>query len=178
MKFLSESDALRQLEKIKSEYRSIIQNEYEQNAKNWLTCEKQGACCLDENFVNVNIKKIEAIVIRKKLETFTVQKQEEIYTRIENTIKKYNLEAAENSFMKTFACPLFEKGTGCLIHLMKPVPCIQHACYENRKDLPPDELQIQVEEKIERLNEKTYGKNAGWLPLPLWLNSLKRDATE
>ena len=178
MKFTSESNALSQLEKIKFAYRNKIQNKYEPQAKNCLTCETQGACCLDAHFVNVHISRLEAVAISKKLKDFPLKEQNKIYLRIEKTIEKYNLAETENSFSKTFACPLFEKGTGCLIHLVKPVPCVQHACYERRDDLPPDELQMEIEQKIEFLNRQTYGKSSRWLPLPVWIRLLKTNVAE
>lgn len=174
MKFLSESKALAQLEKVKSDYRSVIQNDYEPKAKNCLMCQTRGACCLDEHFVNVHITRLEAAAIRQKIENLADEKQREIYSRIEKTIEKYDLKNSGDTFAQTFACPLFEKETGCLVHSVKPVPCIQHACYERREDLPPDELQSETEAKIEKLNEQTYGKTAKWLPLPLWLNKLNQ----
>jgi hypothetical protein len=178
MKFLSETEALKRLDKTKKSFQSLIQENYEPRAKNCLTCETQGACCLDEHFVNVHISRLEAVAINQKLETLPLEKREEINLRIEETIEKYDLTATENSFAKTYACPLFEKGTGCLVHSVKPVPCIQHACYERLEDLPPDELQTETEEKIERLNVKTYGKNVIWRALPVWLNFLKQDASD
>ena len=56
----------------------------------------------------------------------------------------------------------------------KPAPCIQHACYENREDLPPQFLQDRVELKIEKLNREAYGEEAKRLPLPLWLEEAGR----
>lgn len=172
MKFLSESNALMRLEKIKSEYRSVIKNEYEPKAKSCLTCETRGACCVDEHFVNVHISRLEAAAILEKLKKFTTEKQRKIYARIRDAVKKYNLTDAEDSFAKTFACPLYEKGAGCLVHSVKPVPCIQHACYDRQTDLPPDELQTVTEAKIESLNRQTYGQNTAWLPLPTGLLNL------
>jgi hypothetical protein len=173
VKFLSESKALVLLEKVKSEYRSVIQNNYEPKAKNCLTCEVQGACCTDAHFVNVHITRLEATAIRQTLRELSETKQREIYARIEETVKKYNLENSGDTFAQTFACPLFEKGVGCLVHkTAKPAPCIQHACYENPEDLPPDELQTENENAVERLNTKTYGRNWSWLPLPIWLRSV------
>ena len=101
---------------------------------------------------------------------FPPEKQSEIYGRIETAVEKYDLKSEGDTFQKTFACPLFEKGAGCLIHEVKPVPCIQHACYERREDLPPDELENEIEAKIENLNEKTYKTFPRWLPLPLYLS--------
>lgn len=171
MKFLSELKALARLEKVKSEYRSVIQNGYERKAKNCLTCEVQGVCCTDAHFVNVHITRLEAAAIRQTLSKLDEKRQREIFERAERAIEKYNLKNSGDSFKQTFACPLFEKGIGCLVHKSaKPVPCIQHACYENLEDLPPDELQTENESSIERLNAKTYGKNWSWLPLPVWLS--------
>lgn len=179
MKFLSESKALTRLEEIKSEYRSVIQNDYESKAKSCLTCEVQGSCCTDEHFVNVHITRLEAVAVRETLRELSEEKQREIYARVEETIKKYNLERSGDTFARTFACPLFEKGLGCLAHKSaKPTPCIQHACYENLEDLPPDELQTENENAIEHLNAKTYGKNWSWLPLPVWLQKLNPFANE
>lgn len=173
MKILSESKALTRLEKVKSEYRSVIQNNYEPKAKNCLTCEVQGSCCTDAHFVNVHITRLEAVAIGEALGELGEKKQRAIFARVEETVEKYNLEAPGDSFTKTFACPLFEKGLGCLVHKSaKPAPCIQHACYENREDLPPDKLQTEHENLLERLNAKAYGRNWSWLPLPVWLQKL------
>lgn len=173
MKMLGETNALKKLRNLKSEYKKRISENYEHRAKNCLTCETKGACCLDEHFVNVHITKLEAVLIREELQKFPIEKQNEIYKRIENAIEKYDLKTEGDTFKKTFACPLFEKETGCLIHAVKPVPCIQHACYERKEDLPPDELQIETEEKIERLNEQTYKKFSCWLPLPFSISKIK-----
>lgn len=172
MKCLSESEALERLEKIKKSYRNEIQTRYEPKAKNCLTCEVQGSCCTDAHFVNVNITKLEAVAIIKNLQKIDGQKQTDIFRRIEKTVEKYDLKDTGDIFSQTFSCPLFEKGTGCLAHSVKPVSCIQHACYERREDLPPDELQTQAELKIERLNSQTYRRHFTQLPLPVWLNKL------
>lgn len=174
MKFLSESESLKRLKSVKSDYQKQIQTEYEPKAKSCLTCEVQGSCCTDAHFVNVHITRLEAAAIRKALSEFKEEKQREIYNRAAKTVKKYNLETSGDSFKQTFACPLFEKGVGCLVHSggAKPAPCIQHACYENREDLPPDEIQTKNENLIEFLNEKTYGRNWLWLPLPVWLTKI------
>ncbi|MGI9036535.1 MAG: hypothetical protein ACR2GD_10915 [Pyrinomonadaceae bacterium] len=175
MKFLSQSKALLKVEKIKSDYRGVIQNGYEVKAKNCLTCETQGICCADAHFVNVHVTRLEAILMRENLRRLSAEKQKEIYKRNSDAIEKYDLKSGGERFAKTFACPLFEKGAGCLIHSVKPVPCIQHACYARREDLPPDELQAEVEAKIEKLNWQTYGKSANWLPLPVWLDLLNEE---
>ncbi len=171
MKPLNENEAIRRLDKIKTRYRQNIAENYEHRAKNCLTCETQGACCLDAHFVNVHITKLEAAAIKKVLDGLDEAKQIEINQRITETIEKYDLTDSGDTFAKTFACPLFEKGIGCLVHSVKPVPCIQHACYDFQADLPPDELQTETERKIERLNQQTY-KNSKWLPLPIYLKQI------
>lgn len=168
MKMLGQNKALENLQKIKTEYRAEIQT-YETKAKSCLTCETKGACCLDEHFVNVRITRLEATAIQKVLSNLREAKQAEIRKKISAAVENYNL--TETDFSKTFACPLFEKDTGCLVHSVKPVPCIQHACYERREHLPPDELQDEIELKIERLNQKTYGKTIVLL-IPLALQKV------
>jgi hypothetical protein len=167
MKVLSEKEALARLDKIKRAYRTRIQTDYEIKAKDCGTCETRGACCLDAHFVNVHITRLEAVAIRQVVDGLDEEKHAKINEKIAQTIEKYNLEDAGN----TFACPLFEKETGCLVHAVKPVPCIQHACYDFREDLPPDELQAEIEQKIERLNRQTYG-DSKWLPLPIYLKEV------
>jgi hypothetical protein len=173
MKMLSEKQALAKLRKLKTDYRNLIKSGFEHKAKSCLICETKGACCQDEHFVNVHITRLEAVLIGEELKKLSVERQNKIYERIAETVIKYDLKSESDDFSKTFACPLFEKETGCMIHSVKPVPCIQHACYERKEDLPPDELQAAAETKIERLNEQTYRKSPRWLPLPVWLNLVK-----
>ena len=168
MKILSQKSALERLRAIKTAYQTDIQTNYEHKAKNCLTCEVQGVCCTDAHFVNVHITRLEAVAIQKNLENLDQEKQHEVYQRIAETVETYNLTSEGDTFKQTFACPLFEKGTGCLVHSVKPIPCIQHACYDRQADLPPDVLQAEVERKIDRINQKTYG-NSKWLPLPVYL---------
>ncbi len=170
MKTLSEKQALIKLRGLKNDLRAFIKQNYEHRAKDCGTCETKGACCTDAHFVNVHITRLEALLIKAELAKLAPAKQKEIYRRISETVEKYDLKSEGDTFQKTFACPLFEKGVGCLVHAVKPVPCIQHACYERREDLPPDALQIKAEEKIERLNEQTYKQFPRWLPLPVWLD--------
>lgn len=171
MKKLSEKEAILRIDKIKTIYRQNISENYEHKAKDCLTCETKGACCLDAHFVNVHITRLEAVAMRKVLDELDEQMKSEITQRISETIEKYTLKDSGDTFSQTFACPLFEKGIGCLVHSVKPVPCIQHACYEFQADLPPDELQEEAGLKIERLNQQTYG-DSKWLPLPVWLQKL------
>ncbi len=171
MKILNEIAAMERLAKIKARYRDDITTNFEHKAKNCLTCEVQGACCTDAHFVNVHITRLEAVAIDKDLGKFDDSKREEIFRRIAEAVEDYGLTAEGDTFGQTFSCPLFEKGTGCLVHSVKPVPCIQHACYENKADLPPDEMQENIQAEIERLNRRAYLQNH-WLPLPLQLLKL------
>jgi hypothetical protein len=175
MKLLSEKEALLKLRVLKNAFRARIKQNYEHRAKDCQTCETKGACCLDAHFVNVHITRLEAVLIGEELGKLSPEKQNEIDKRINKTIEKYELTSDGDTFAKTFACPLFEKGAGCLVHEVKPLPCIAHACYERKEDLPPGELQAVAEDKLERLNQQTYKKFPDWLPLPVFLNLMKQD---
>jgi len=171
MKMLPEIKGLNELKKLKIAYQNFIKIRYEPNAQDCQTCPTKGACCIDAHFVNVHITKLEAVAIRKTLGKLDEKGQAEIYKRAAETVEKYNLKCSGDTFAQTFACPLFEKGIGCLVHFEgKPAPCISHACYENEEDLPPENLQEEIENKIERLNKRTYGYASTWLPLPVWLS--------
>ena len=173
MKTLTETKALRDLQKLKSEYQNFIKETYEPNAQSCETCPTKGACCLDAHFVNVHITKLEAIAIVKTLAKLDDKKRSEVYERIAQTVDKYELKSAGDSFTKTYACPLYEKSVGCLVHFEgKPAPCISHACYENETDLPPDFLQTEVENQIARLNARVYGRRLNYLSIPVWLDSI------
>jgi hypothetical protein len=173
MKRLTEKQALTKLKKLKDNFQELIGTTYEPNAKSCATCETKGACCLDAHFVNVHITRLEAVAIHNALEKLPSERRRAVYSRTNETISKYDLNSSGDSFSKTFACPLFEKEAGCLVHEEgKPAPCIQHACYENKSDLPPDELQIKVESKIERLNSRIYGNAWNWLLLPVWIERI------
>lgn len=175
MKFLSEQKALERLAKLKADFKTEIASTYEHRAKSCLTCETQGACCLDAHFVNVHISRLEAVAITGAIRNLPNEKQDPIYARIEAAIKTYDLVSEDDSFSKTYACPMFEKGVGCVIHnIGKPVPCITHACYENASDLPPDELQHRQEAIIDDLNLRTYGRPQPDLPLPVALVRYRR----
>jgi hypothetical protein len=175
MKILSEKKALEKLHELKTAFASRIRTDYEHRAKNCITCETPGACCLDAHFVNVRITRLEAAAIRGVIEDLSGVKQEEIFQRIDHTIETYGLSGNAESFSKTFACPLFEKGVGCLVHKQgKPLPCVAHACYENEHDLPPDELLAEQEGRVERLNEIVYRKPVVWLPLPVAIRGVRR----
>lgn len=171
MKTLSEIRALDELEKLKSDYQRFIKINYELRAQNCETCPTQGACCLDAHFVNVHITRLEARAIQKTLGKLTQEKQKEIYWRARETVEKYGLKTSGDTFAQTYACPLFETGTGCLAHSeSKPAACISHACYENAADLPPENFREEIEDQIEKLNKRVYGNRLIWLPIPVWLS--------
>ena len=170
MKLLSQQKALDRLHEIISDLKFEISENYEHRAKNCMTCETQGACCLDAHFVNVHISRLEAVAIQKTLDKLPMQKQFEVNTRVDAAIEKYSLTTDGDTYAQTYACPLFKRGIGCLVHNGgKPVPCIMHACYEQQSDLPPDELQTAAEKRIEALNFQTYRRSLPMLPLPLAL---------
>lgn len=170
MKPISETKALVRLKEIQADFKSQISNEYEHRAKNCLTCDVQGSCCRDAHFVNVHISRLEAVNIRRALGALPEDRRAKIDRRIEESVEKYGLSVEGDTYAQTYACPLFEKRTGCLVHNEgKPVPCITHACYENVADLPPDELQAEQERRIDMLNNQTYGRHHPLLPLPLAL---------
>jgi hypothetical protein len=166
MKPLSETHALEKLHELKTSFAARIKNDYEDRAKDCLTCDTQGACCLDAHFVNVHITPLEAKAIGNVIDA--LPNKEEIDKRIDETIARYGLSDDGDTFSKTYACPLFEKNVGCIVHERgKPLPCIAHACYEYKEDLPPDELVAEQEGLVEKLNELTYRKKTRWLPLPI-----------
>ena len=168
MKLLSQQKALARLRKVKSNFKAQIAEDYEHRARSCLTCETQGACCLDAHFVNVHISRLESVAVRQTLDEMPDAKRIEIYERIDATIEKYDLSYKEDTYSQTYACPLFERGTGCLVHETgKPLPCITHACYENAADLPPDELLSGQKKLVDALDTQTYGRPHPWLPLPL-----------
>ena len=175
MKTLSEKSALAKLRALKNELRAHLREVYERRAKDCQTCEVQGVCCTDAHFVNVHITRLEAALMHEELEKLPEAKRREIAGRVERAIEEFGLTADGDTFAQTFACPLFEKGTGCLVHAVKPVPCLQHACYERSEDLPPAELQENAEAAIERLNRGTYRRAARWLPLPVALRLSEND---
>lgn len=172
MRTLSEKLALEKLHERKTQFSRRLRSEYEHRAKDCATCETPGACCVDAHFVNVHITRLEAAAIRRTLETLPEEKRAQVRDRIANAITTYGLSETGDTFSQTYACPLFEKGTGCLVHKQgKPLPCIAHACYENKENLPPDALLAEQESLVEKLNELTYRKSATWLPLPVALRA-------
>lgn len=168
MKTISRTSAILQLTEIREDLRETVSSGYEHRAKSCVTCDTPGACCLDEHFVNVRISRLEAVAIGNVIRSLPPGKQAELAEKIDESIEKYGLVETNSDLTKTFACPLYEKGTGCLVHAeAKPMPCIQHACYENAADLPPDELLDAAEAKVDALNRRVFRSPQPFLPIPL-----------
>lgn len=167
MKLVSESKAIALLDGIRREFRAKVAD-HEHRAASCETCSTPGACCLDAHFVNVRISRLEAAAIRNALAELPEEIREKVRDRIETTISAYKLDEAIDTSTTTYACPLFERGVGCLVHsTAKPLPCIAHACYSSPADLPPDELLDDAEMKVERLNDRTYARSQPLVPLPV-----------
>lgn len=175
MKILSEKRAGEQLKRLKEKFAAEIRDGFEYAAKNCLTCESQGVCCLDAHFVNVHITRLEAVSFSSALRKLAPEHTERVMARIDDAVESYGLTESGDTFSLTYACPLFEKGTGCLVHKDgKPAACIHHACYESEGDLPPDELLEEQQDLIDSLNKRVYGVSR-WLPLPVWLKKVWRE---
>ncbi|MEP7211893.1 MAG: hypothetical protein ABI791_02380 [Acidobacteriota bacterium] len=177
MKFVSESQALERLRRLKDDFAARIAEDFEHNAKSCVTCGTPGACCLDVHFVNVRISRLEAVAIAKTIQALSPERQEKVRRRIDESIERYGLAEPDDAAAKTYACPLFEKGIGCLVHsTAKPLPCIQHACYENEKDLPPDDLLAEQEGLVDELNRRVYGNVGTLASLPVGVNLAAKSA--
>ena len=167
MKTLSESRALDLLNELKSKFREEIRSKYEFRAHDCGVCPTAGACCTDAHFVNVRITRLEAKAIRNVLDDLPPARRAAVFDRIAEAVDRYELDRSDD-VNKTFACPLFERGTGCLVHIEgKPLPCIHHACYENRTDMPPDELLERGEMSIVALNRRVYRSGASSAAIPI-----------
>lgn len=169
---MEEREGLAELRRVKDAFRQFIKDNFEFAAKDCGACEAFGSCCTDAHFVNVHITRLEAAAIHEALDRkLSADEKQKVLARVRETIEKYDLKTAGDTFAQTFACPLFEPNLGCLVHAeAKPAPCIQHACYEKPEDLPPACLQENAERKIEKLNQEVYGDDWRWLPLPLALS--------
>jgi hypothetical protein len=162
MKLIPKARALTTLKQIKDDLNTRVAP-YESKAQPCSTCDTPGACCLDEHFVNVHISKLEATAINEVINKLPAIRRAAVHERISNTASQL-----ENKTDTTYACPLYEKGTGCLVHHeAKPVPCIIHACYANREDLPPDALQDAAELAIDKLNTRVFARSQPLEPLPV-----------
>lgn len=163
MRFLSESSGIDRLAEIREDFRSEVAAGFEHRATSCSTCRTPGVCCLDEHFVNLRVTRLEAAAIRKAVGELDAETRSAVFSRLSKIDKNAEF----------YACPLFRTGVGCLVHnTAKPLPCIAHACYERKEDLPPDELLAEREVEIDKLNRRVYGKSETPLPIPLALNRL------
>lgn len=139
---------------IREEFRHDISTRFEHRAKPCSTCNTP--CCLDEHFVNVRISRLEAAAIRKAVTTLSTEVREAVNERLSKI----------DPHAEFYACPLYQRGIGCLVHeTAKPLPCIAHACYERKEDLPPDELLSEREIEIDALNRQVYGRSQPLIPI-------------
>ena len=119
MRYTSESKAIEQLEVIRREFAHEIAGRFEHNAKPCSQCETPGACCLDEHFVNVRISRIEAAAIKRALNDLPESLRSKVMDRTTTVVERLKSGDGEK-----YACPLYEKGIGCLVHhTAKPLPC-------------------------------------------------------
>jgi hypothetical protein len=172
MERMKETVGLIQLRREKSRFRKHIQLVYEPAAQDCGTCPTAGVCCTDAHFVNVHISRLEAVAMRDALTNAPLSEAERraVYDRAAATAGRLVLGDDGDTFSRTYSCPLFQPGTGCLVHHeAKPAPCIHHACYENADDLPPEFLLGRAELAIEALNQTVYGEECDWRPIPVWL---------
>lgn len=180
MRKLSEAQALARLRREKADFQSHVIKNYEHAARDCRTCPTAGVCCTDAHFVNVNVTRLEAVAFRETLRRtprLTDADRRRVYARAREAVARYSLRPSGDTFAQTFSCPLFEPGTGCLVHRRaKPAPCIQHACYDRWEDVPPLSLQWREERRVERLNTEVYGAAWAWLPTPLWLTLVDPDS--
>ena len=180
MKIITEAAALARLRREKADFQSHVKLNFERAARPCSACPTPGVCCTDAHFVNVHITRLEAVHIRETLlrtPRLDDTARRAVYSRARAAVERYDLRATGDTFARTFACPLFEPGVGCLVHARaKPAPCAQHACYDNWEDVPPVELQWRVESRVEKLNEQVYGAAWAWLPTPVWLALVDPDS--
>lgn len=173
MKSLSEAAALARLKREKADYQSHIKLTYEHGARPCSACPTPGVCCTDAHFVNVHITRLEAVAIRETISRtprLSAEAKRDVFARARAAVARYGLRAAGDTFAQTYSCPLFAPGAGCVVHARsKPAPCVQHACYDDWRDVPPSALQWRAESRVEKLNERAYGAAWAWLPLPVWL---------
>jgi hypothetical protein len=180
MRKLSEAEALARLQRSKAAFQTHVKLNFEHRAVDCRACPTPGACCTDAHFVNVNITRLEAVAIRETIRRtprLTEDERRAVYGRAREAVARYGLDASGDTFARTFACPLFVKGAGCLVHRRaKPAPCIQHACYKDWADVPPLSSQWREEHRVEQLNTGVYGAAWAWLPLPVWLTLVDPDS--
>lgn len=176
----TKEEALARLKRFKDGFAAYIASRFAWKAKDCGTC--PAPCCGDAEFVNVNITRLEGEAILRTLAAsprITPEHREEIVDRARRAVRDYGLDDAEDTFSRTYACPLFEPKRGCIVHYKaKPAPCVQHGCYDDWRDLP-DELELRrVERRVARLNRDVYGDDErawGFRTIPAWIAALADD---
>jgi hypothetical protein len=180
MRKLSEDEALARLRRSKAAFQTHVKLNFEHRALDCRACPTPGVCCTDAHFVNVHITRLEAVAVRETISRtprLDAEERRAVYARAREAVERYGLTASGDTFAQTYSCPLFVKGTGCLVHRRaKPAPCIQHACYDDWADVPPPAAQWREERRVEQLNAEVYGAAWAWLPLPLWLTLVDPDS--
>lgn len=172
MKVLAENIALDRIREIKARHREAVRDGYEFRAKDCVTCETKGACCLDAHFVNVRVSRLEAMLMAEALGTLPEEELQRVVERVDEAIERFGLGDESDAVAMTYACPLFEPTVGCLVHEVKPVPCVQHACYEKKEDLPPDDLGEQAEIEMDEITRRTYGKSLPLKSIPIAIREI------
>lgn len=172
---LSRTKAHIQLRKLKDEFRDLIASGYESKAKSCVTCETKGSCCLDIHFVNVRVSRLEAEAILKIIRSLPAVKRMGVEMRVTAEADRISRSAQTDSAGITYACPLFDRELGCVVHNQaKPLPCIAHGCYERKEDLPPDDLITGPEERVARLNVRVYRTHPELMPIPIAIERLRQ----
>lgn len=180
---LTRDAALARLKAIKDRFAAYIATRYAWKAVDCGACSTP--CCADDEFVNVNITRLEGEAIMRTLRLsprISREKREAIVAKARETVRQYRLDRAADSFAATYACPLFEPGRGCLVHYKaKPAPCTQHGCYDDWRDLP-DEIELRrTEARVARLNRDLYGQDEaawGFRTIPEWIARLSDEGVE
>jgi hypothetical protein len=180
---ISRDEALVRLKRLKDRFSAHIAKRFAWKAKDCSTCSTP--CCADAEFVNVNITRLEGEAIMRTLRLsprIPPERRERILRDAREAVRRYGLDAATDTFSTTYACPLYEPGTGCLVHYKaKPAPCTQHGCYENWQDLP-DEIELRrTERRVADLNHVFYQEDEsfwGFRTIPAWIAKLADEGAE
>ncbi len=174
---MSKREALVRLRRMKQAFSRYIGKNFGHLAADCAVCPTP--CCADAQFVNINITQIEAEAMIETLRESPrhgEDKLREVVARAEAAIAHFGLTETGDTFEKTYACPLYERGVGCLVHWKaKPAPCIQHGCYEHWEDLPETGTMHRIEAQVEQLDEAVHERPARWMTIPVWLTKVMKD---
>jgi hypothetical protein len=167
MKLIAKKKAIARLRSDLAALADEVRTGYEHAAKDCAECDVKGSCCADAHFVNVRITPLEAAAIRGFIDRLSPEMRERFDRKIADTVSRYGLDR-ESPSASAYPCPLLDDDNRCIVHgVAKPVPCILHACYDRKEDMPPDDLQAAMETSIARFNLLTYGKPPVVRPLPV-----------